>query len=80
MRIHCVVHRRRSVIHRLLKVLQLRHLDFAIDIGLHVRHIALHPPHEMSGGACNLGQALRTDHYERHHPDHHEFREADIEH
>lgn len=64
----------------LLKLLQLLELHLTLDVGLDVRYVALDTTEQMTGGACDLGQALWPDHDQQHDADHDEFRKTEVEH
>jgi hypothetical protein len=58
--------------------LQVGELHLAIDVGLDLGNVALEPAQQVSRGACHARQPLRPDDHERHHADHHQFREPDV--
>src|SRR5690349_3209473 len=74
------LHLARRLLHRVAHLAQLVELDLAVDVGLHVVHVALQPAGEVADGARHARQLLRPDDDERHHADDQQFRESDVEH
>src|SRR5204863_4833476 len=59
---------------------QLVELDLAIDVRLHVGHVALQPAGEVAERARDARQPLRPDHDQRDHRNYHQLRKSDVEH
>src|SRR5258708_22993066 len=63
-----------------LHVAERRQLRLAIDIGLHLGHVALQAPEEHAHRARDLGQALGPDHHQGHDAADDELGKAEVEH
>jgi hypothetical protein len=63
-----------------LELAQFVELHLPIDVRFHVGDITLQLAHPGACLAGHLGQALRSEHHQRHDGDEQQFREAEVEH
>ena len=55
-------------------------LNFAVDIGFHIRNVPLQPADQMADSAGHAREPLGPDHDQSHETDHYQLGESDIEH
>ena len=67
----------RRRLHVRLKTLEFVELDFAVDVGLDVVHVALHAAQQQARRACHARQPLGADHHQRNDGDERQFGKAD---